>query len=96
MSPDLKTSLDEFKSFQMEARPAIEVKVPIIFYSMIYHSSEIMSVKKIQSCSKWKKNIWFFLFQKYGKFWSILLDDNFITHKPLIFLKSDRLTKSGP
>ena len=40
---------------------------------------------KIQRCSNWKtkKTIWFFLFQKYGKFWSIPLD-NFITHKPLI------------
>ena len=32
---------------------------------------------------KWKKTIWVFLFQKYGKFWSILLD-NFIEHKLLI------------
>ena len=31
MSPDLKSCLDEFKSFQMEERPAIEVKVHIIF-----------------------------------------------------------------
>ena len=60
MSPDLKTSLDEFKSFQMEARPAIEVKVPIIFYSMIYHSSEIMSTVKNPKLLEMKKKIWVF------------------------------------
>ena len=40
---------------------------------------------KIQSYSKWKKEIFcfVFLFQKYDKFWSVLLD-NFIKHKPPI------------
>ena len=40
---------------------------------------------QIQSCWKGKKpkNIWLFLFQKYGKFWSVSRD-NFIKHKPLI------------
>ena len=38
---------------------------------------------KIQSCLRWKKSIWVFLLQKYGKFWSIS-QDNFIKHNPLI------------
>ena len=29
---------------------------------------------QIQSCSKWKRNNLVVLFQKYGKFWSVLLD----------------------
>ena len=40
---------------------------------------------QIQSSSKWKMKttIWVFLFQIYGKFWSVSLD-NFIKHKPPI------------
>ena len=30
-----------------------------------------------------EKNTWVFIFQKYGKFWSVLLE-HFIKHKPLI------------
>ena len=32
---------------------------------------------------KSEKTIWVYLFQKYGKFWSVSLD-NFIKHKPFI------------
>ena len=45
---------------------------------------------KTQSCffcfsfhARWKKQLWVFVYIKYGKFWSILLG-HFIKHKPLI------------
>ena len=56
---------------------------------------------KVAQNEKWKKKlIWVFVFQKYGKFWSISLG-YFIKHKPLIseeytFLPSKRPgTQSG-
>ena len=40
------------------------------------------SLGEKQSCMKWKKQLWVFVYMKYGKFWSILVG-HFIKHKPL-------------
>ena len=55
-------------------------------WSMSTWSGAFIRGKK--SSTKWKKYIWFFIFQKYGKFWSISLG-YFIKHKPLISEKCE-------
>ena len=42
---------------------------------------------KVSRNEKWKKQLWVFVYIKYGKFWSISLG-HFIKHK-LLFLKSE-------
>ena len=43
----------------------------------------IRGKNKVAWNEKWKITMWFFVFQKYGKFWSVLRE-LFIKHKPLI------------
>ena len=38
---------------------------------------------KVARNEKWKKQLWGFLYIKYSKFWSVLLE-HFVEHKPLI------------
>ena len=50
--------------------------------ALVYGQAFIRDKNKVAQNEKWKKTLGF-VFQKYGKFWSILLG-HFIKHKPLI------------
>ena len=61
-------------------------KSQIVFFRFsIWATLDVLKVSQIE---KRKKTSWVFLFQKYSKFWSALLD-NFIKHKSLISEECD-------
>ena len=50
------------------------MKTQVVLFSYFILCYFIFSLKnKVAQNEKWKKNTWVFVFQKYGKFWSILL-----------------------
>ena len=62
----------------------LEYENPYSFFHFSFCTTLFFSLMNA-GCTKWKtkKKIWVCVFQKYGKFWSILVG-HFIKHKPLI------------
>ena len=59
-------------------------------WSMLKTRAFIREKYNVTRHEKWKKQLWVFVYMKYGKFWSVSLDtSNLISHPD--FLKSDSI-----